>query len=79
MSYDFYNFSAPPKKKENTLENIDTTSKEGKLLLAALGILTVSKFMFKGSEVNGGGLTPDQVLKKLEIISNEMFGDDENV
>jgi len=74
MSYDFYNFSAPPKKEPNTLENIDTTTKEGKYLLAALGILTVSKFMFKGDEINGGGLTPDEVLKKLEIVSNEMFG-----
>jgi len=74
MSYDFYNFSAGPEKEENTIKNINTTTKEGKYLLAALAILTTSTFVFKGDEINGGGLTPDSILKKLEIISNEMFG-----
>ena len=36
MSYDFYNFSAGPEKEENTIKNINTTTKEGKYLLAAL-------------------------------------------
>jgi len=41
-------------------------SNEGKLLLASIAILTTSKFMYMGKEIDGTKLTPDEIINKLK-------------
>lgn len=57
-----------------TLNEINTESKEGKLLIAALSILTVSdNLQIMGKEVNGRQLEPDVMLSKIEEVSDYMY------
>lgn len=59
--------------KEFCFDNIDTTSDEGKYLLAAMCILTTSDFNFKGTLVNGKSKTPGKIIEMLKITVDELY------
>jgi len=48
---------------------------EGKMLLAAVSILTTSKFTFYGSEINGTKKEPNEICKMLNRLCSDMFAD----
>lgn len=61
------------------LYDIDTDTEEGKLLIAAIAALTVSKeISLNGKEYNGRRLTPYQVLRKLKAVVKIIFPDIQN-
>ena len=53
---------------DNDINNIDTSSIEGKQLLGAISILTTQLW---------GNLTPNETLSKINDISNYIFYKDE--
>lgn len=59
--------------KEFCFDDIDTTSDEGKYLLAAMCILTTSDFTFKGKFVKGKSKTPGQIIEMLKTIVDELY------
>ena len=81
MSQDFYNFYQYFKEDEEKnnnyeglkLDNLNTTTNEGKYLLAAVAILTTSEFEFKGEKIDGKSLEPNKVFELLEIIVKEIY------
>lgn len=59
-----------------TIRDINTATPEGKLLMAALAILTTTKEVkINGTIVNGTDTTPDQMLAHVNALSIEMYKD----
>jgi hypothetical protein len=56
-----------------TFDNINTTSDEGKLLLAAVSILTCNNFNYKGENINGSSKCPNDICEILKDLSNDIF------
>lgn len=48
---------------------------EGKMLLAAISILTTSKFSFYGNEIDGTNKEPGEICKMLNRLCSDMFSD----
>ena len=63
--------------KLDTIREIDSSSKEGKMLIAALSILTsIDKKQIDDQEF--GGMThPDDALQKVIKISNQIYYEEE--
>lgn len=58
-------------------EEFDDSSNEGKLLLAAISVLTsIDVNQIKKGEY-GGMCSPNEVMKKLTDIANKMYYDEE--
>ncbi len=55
------------------LPEIDTTSAEGKLLLAAVAILTSIDKTDLESKRWGGNTSPDAAVKKIADLANKIF------
>lgn len=52
-----------------SLNDIDLTTKEGRALMAAIGILTISpEIRMKGETINGRDTTPDDMLAMIEAV-----------
>jgi hypothetical protein len=59
-----------------TLNNIDINSREGRLLMAALCILTTSpELTIDGKKVDGRKLNPNDLLNQLVDFGEWMYGD----
>jgi hypothetical protein len=53
-------------------ESLNFDTKEGKLLLSAIAILTTSKFMHNGYLLNGSSMTPFEIVDILKEDSDKM-------
>jgi len=54
------------------MENINTTQKEGKYLLAAVSLLTTQKFEFYGKVINGAEKHPDEIFELLGKLAKDI-------
>ena len=60
-------------KRLKNISEIDTNRAEGRLLLAALAILTTSpSVVLFGKEVKGTAMEPDEMLEKVYLFQEEM-------
>lgn len=59
------------------LNEIDTTTEQGRFFMMALAALTVSpNIHINGKELDGRQMTPDQMLNEIEEVSNKVFKED---
>jgi len=57
-----------------SIREINTETKEGKLLMAALAILTTnSRLAINGKIINGRQTTPDKMLEHLDKLREEIY------
>lgn len=54
-------------------DNISTEKNEGRLLMAALTILTTSDFTFKNKIIKGATKTPEEICVLINELSHDMF------
>lgn len=60
------------------IKGIDATTKEGRLLMAALCILTTQpSLLLLGETVKGVMMQPDEMLEKVDKLQRQMFADSE--
>jgi len=60
-------------------DSLSCDSKEGKLLLAAISVLTTSPFIFKNKSYLGSKLHPEQVCSMLDELKNDIFVNQDTV
>lgn len=65
----------PNVQKITDIKQIDTRTKEGRLLMSALGILTVSPELMINGKIVGTETTPGEMLGHLERTAEKMFDD----
>jgi hypothetical protein len=58
---------------EKTFNNFDTNSDEGKMLLAALSILTSIRCDDIKKGIYGGSISPDNALTKIQDLANKIY------
>ncbi len=57
-----------------TLSDIDTTTKEGKYFLAALGMLTCQKRLkLSGKYTRGSAMTPDEMIAEVDKVKKVIY------
>jgi hypothetical protein len=54
-------------------DDLNTSSDEGKLLLAALSILTTTSFTYKNKLIDGEKKHPDEIIDILKDLTNDIF------
>ena len=74
------NSSSKTKEKDmgevKGIKGIDATTKEGRLLMATLCILTTQpSLLLLGERVNGSKMQPEEMLEKVDKLQREMFAD----
>lgn len=57
-----------------TILEINNETKEGRMLIAALAVITTSpKVTLRGKRINGQKITPMQVLQELDKLQKEIY------